>query len=346
MSTGTELVTIEAPGYLAAYAAQHGSKLAAINEAAMGGLSAGMPPTIGLNGTRFVVKEGGEDKTLNQLELQGVILKAKPGIDKQWYAVKFVPGQEPTSPDCYSLNGITPEPDSTSPQCANCAGCAHNQFGSATDNAGNAMKGKACADNKIVAMWANSGIYRFKIPAASLKNFVAYVKQLGSHNLFLPAVITTIGFDPTATYPLLTFKAAGALTEAQFATIVAKIDSPEVDEALMVKAPQQQIAAPVQTPAPAVTSVNIDAGLGFSTEPTAPVVDPQAAAKAATAAKAAATKAANKAAADKLAADNAAAAATNINVVEDATLVDPLAGIGSAPAAGPTAEELSAALGL
>ena len=323
------LVTItEVPSFLAAYAAQHGAELAAINDAAMGGLSAGMPPTISLNGTRFVVKENGEDKTLNQLELQCVVLKAKPGIDKQWYATKFVPGQEPVSPDCQSFDGVAPDAGSPSPQCANCAGCAHNQFGSALDNSGNAMKGKACQDNKVIAIFANGGIYRFKIPAASLKNFVSYVKQLQSHNLFLPAVITTVGFDPSVSYPMLTFKAQGALAEAQFAQIVGKIDSPEVADALMVKAPvQQQLTAPapVQQPvAPPVVVVDLNADLGFDTAAAAPVE------------------------AVKQKAPAKPKVAPPVQTVE-ATVVqptaDPLAGLGAAPA-GPSASDLSAALGL
>jgi len=330
--TGTELVTIaEVPAYLAAYAAKLGT-LAAISEDAIGGLSAGMPPTIALNGTRFVVKEGGEDKTLNQLELQCVILKAKPGVDKAWYSVKFVPGQEPSSPDCYSLNGITPEPDSPDKQCNQCAGCPQNEFGSATDNAGNAMKGKACADTKVLALWANSGVYRFKIPAASLKNFVAYVKQLGSHNLYLPAVITTVGFDPTATFPLLTFKAQGALAQAQFDTILTKIDSPEVDEALMVKPSFRPPATTAQQAPPPEVVVDINADLGFNTAATA---NQPAASVAPAKPKPAAAK-------PKPA---AAAAQQTPPPVEDAILSDPLAGIG-AQSAGPSAEELSNALGL
>lgn len=322
------LVTItEAPSYLAAYFAQHPS-LAAINDAAMGGLSAGMPPTISLNGTRFVVKENGEERTLNQLELQCVVLKAKPGVDKQWYATKFVPGQEPSSPDCYSLNGVTPEADSTSPQCANCAGCALNQFGSALDNSGNAMKGKACQDNKILAIFANGGVYRFKVPAASLKNFVSYVKQLQSHNLFLPAVITTVGFDPSVSYPMLTFKAQGALAEAQFATIVTKIDGPEVAEALMVKAaPAPQLAAPApvqQIAPPPVVAVDVTADLGFQMDPVAsqPVAKPKAPAK------------------PKSVPAQPVAEAVVVQPI--AEVVDPLASLG----AGPSADDLTAALGL
>ena len=255
------------------------------------------------------------------------MLKAKPGIDKQWYATKFVPGQEPASPDCYSLNGLTPEPDSAAKQCENCAGCAHNQFGSALDNSGNAMKGKACQDNKVVAIFANGGVYRFKIPAASLRNFVSYVKQLQSHNLFLPAVITTIGFDPSVSYPMLTFKAQGALAEAQFAQIVTKIDSPEVADALMVKAaPAKAVQAPVQQIAPPpVVEIDVNSDLGFDTAPAAqpvgakpkPPVKPK---------------------------------VVPMQPVAEAVVVspaaDPFAAMNAAPAAGPSAEDLTAALGL
>jgi len=50
-----------------------------------------MPPTISVKGTRFVIKEQGlDDQVLNQLELTGVLVGAKPTLDRAWYAAKFV----------------------------------------------------------------------------------------------------------------------------------------------------------------------------------------------------------------------------------------------------------------
>lgn len=345
------LVTITAPSFLAAYAAQNPA-FAAVNADAMAGLSAGMPPTITLNGTRFLAKINGEDINHDQLTLDCIILKAKPGIEKSWYGSKFVPGQDTQPPDCYSLNGVAPEPDSPNPQCANCAGCAQNQFGSALDNAGNAMKGKACSDSKSVAMWVGYGlksIFRFKIPPASLQNFAKYVNDLKSHNLYLPAVITTISFVPTSSFPQLQFKANGALNEQQFAAIVAKIESPEAEQAINFKisaAPKQVTNAPVtqaQTAPvqPVTASVVVDAmaDLGIGAATTAPV--DTAAETATKVAKAAAAKAAKEAKA-------AAAAAAAPPIVVEATPVvaaDPLDALGSI-GAGPSADDLSAALGL
>ena len=203
----------------------------------------GSPATIGLNGTRFVVREGGNETTLNQLDLQAVILKAKPNVDKIWYATKFVPGQDAQAPDCSSSNGQTPDANSPLPQASACAGCPQNVFGSGTDASGNPTKGKACQDSKALALFANGNVYRFKVPAASLKNLAAYAKLLATNGLPAGAVVTKIGFDPAFSFPVLTFTYGGVLDAAQYAKIQDRMN--EAEDVLGVSLSQVALAAPV-----------------------------------------------------------------------------------------------------
>ena len=233
------------------------------NNDLLAGLPMGSAPaTIALNGTRFVVREGGNETTLKQLELQAVILKSKPNVDKIWYATKFVPGQEAQKPDCSSSNGRTPDAGCPLPQATACAGCPQNVFGTGTDASGNPTKGKACQDSKSIALFANGKVYRMKIPAMSLKNLGAYARLLQTNNLPAEAVITTIGFDPAFSFPVLTFTFGGVLDGAQYAKLQSRMG--DAEEVLGVSLAQMALAAP----APVAPVVQPDPA------PDAPVAQP------------------------------------------------------------------------
>ena len=232
-----------APSYLAALIAANPS-LALINQDALSGTAKPMPPSIVADKGRFVKKQDGEEVTItfpdndaNRAagivgmpvpQLQAVVLKAKPGKEKVWYATKFMPGQETQAPDCSSDDGIKPNADSRLKQCDNCASCPQNVFGSGTDASGNATGGKACADRKVLAMYAAGSAYRFAVPPASLKSWDSYCNQLTTKGLPLPAVITIVGFEQGDTAYKLTFAFGGMLAENQLGAIVKMISTPEV----------------------------------------------------------------------------------------------------------------------
>jgi hypothetical protein len=184
---------------------------------------AGLPqgggfPTIGLNGTRFVIKAEGVSTQVPSIEIDAVLVGAKDTVDRSFYVGKFDPTQtEAKAPDCSSDNGIRPNADSPLKQCDSCAGCPMNQFGSGTDQNGNPGKGKACKETKRIAVFVNGTAYGFKIPPSSLKPFRQYVtdftRQTGGADL--SDAITTIGFDPNFSYPVLSFKLKGWLNAEQ-----------------------------------------------------------------------------------------------------------------------------------
>jgi hypothetical protein len=200
------------------------------NDAFLAGLSVSSSfPMIGLKGTRFVVKSDGAETVLPSSEISVVLLSAKPNMDKTYYATKYDPNQtEAKSPDCFSKDGVTPDASATMKQAPSCAGCPMNQFGSGTDNQGNPNKGKACSDTKMLAIFANNGIYGFKITPASLKGFAHYIKETSRRGVDLSTAITVIGFDPNFSFPVLTFNFAGFLDPKQVAQIDQMKGSPEV----------------------------------------------------------------------------------------------------------------------
>lgn len=220
--------------------------------------AAGLPqgggfPMIGLKGTRFVVKADGSETALPSLEIGVILISAKPNLDKAYYATKFDPNQsEVKSPDCFSKDGTYPDPTSTLKQHTACAGCPQNQFGSGIDAAGNPSKGKACTDTKMLAIYANGGVFGFKIPPASLKNFMHYVKETGRRGIDLTCGITLIGFDTNFSFPVLTFQFGGFLAPEQIAKIDALKGSADVAD--IVGSSAVPTPAPVAIPAPPVVA--------------------------------------------------------------------------------------------
>lgn len=270
MSNAIATIPTNLPAHISSLFAQLGH----LNAEAAAGLSAGQYPLIKLSGTRFVLVKDGEEKTVKSLELKVVVLRAKQGFEKRFYAEAYDPNSsEVKAPDCFSMNGQTPEAGCANPQNTACAGCKQNQFGSGVNQNGEATKGKACADRKLLAvLYPNPDtkaleIYGLSLPPASLKAFGAYVNTLTANNVPMPAAFTVIGFDEKSSYPVLTFSFGGVMGEKEAAQVIPMIESAEVKTIIEAKAPVVSPVAPaqavkaVEAPAPVA-----DAGFGFATE--------------------------------------------------------------------------------
>lgn len=261
-------IPAQAPSYLAALIAANPA-LALINQEAVSGSVKPMPPTIVADKGKFMIKKDGQETVITYPDnekfraagivgqpvsvLTAVVLKGKSGREKSYYVAKYTPGQETTSPDCASDDGVKPNAGCRIPQCESCASCAQNVYGSGTDQSGNPSAGKACTDRKVVAIYANGGVYRFAVPPASLSgkrpsglgmSWDNYCNQLSIKGLPLPAVITTISFDQGDTDYKLNFNFGGMLAEDQLNAIVAMLNAPEVAEITSPRTGQQQLAAP------------------------------------------------------------------------------------------------------
>lgn len=280
-----DFATLTTPSYLAALLAANPS-LASINQEALSGSAKPMPPSIVADKGKFVIKKDGNsvvatfpDTDANRAAgivgaplsvLKVIVLKAKPGIEKAWYAETYVPGQEAQAPDCSSEDGINPLAASPLKQCASCASCPQNVYGSGTKADGTPSGGKACGDKKVLAVFAvGFGVFRFAVPPASLTgkrssglgmSWDMYCRQLNTKGLPLPAVITTISFDQGDTDYKLNFNFDGVLAEAQLSKIIPMIEAPEVQEIVVSR--NTQVALPYK-PADAQVEdtnvVNIDA---------------------------------------------------------------------------------------
>ena len=247
------------------------------NDEALSGLSLGGFPHIKLNGTRFQAVEGDNEINIPLLELPVVVLRAAPGLRKAWYGTKYNPNSSDPGrgPDCFSHDGTKPHGSSPTPQCKTCAACPHNAFGSGKDQDGNPTKGKACSDNKQLAVFsqapskagAENQIFGMKLPPASLKNFAVYVKSLSSKRVPLAAALTMVSFDDAFSYPVLAFKFGGLLNEAQYAKIQEMAHSSDAED-IIAALPDSGAPVAVAAPVPVAEPANAvdDLGLGDTIE--------------------------------------------------------------------------------
>ena len=279
---------IKVPAHLAARVGQP----SALAQALAGGISGGSDfPRISIKGARFRIIEDGTETVLNQTSLDVVVVGANPRLSKTWYAKEWNKDAEPTAPDCYSLDGVSPHPDATSPQNDLCANCPHNAWGSKVTP--NGQQVKACSDKKRLAVVAaddaSGPIYLLEVTPAALKGLNSYQKELSVRGITPEIVRTRISFDTDASFPKLTFGFGGFLDEATMEVVDGLFNTDQVKEITGEKtvapaapapapkaarpAPVKAVAAPAPAPAPA-------AKRGFGAAKAAPAAAPAAAPKA------------------------------------------------------------------
>ena len=178
--------------------------------------------------TRTLVTKPGEDDPASSLEV--VILKANPNLSKVYYQSGYEEGSN-AKPTCYSNDGKVPAADAEAPQCASCALCPHNQWGSKVTE--NGAKGKACSDSRKLAI-APAGDLEYpmllRIPAGTLKELSAYADMLNRRKAPYQAVVTKIGFDHTVAHQKLTFKAVRWLSAEEVQTVATTLERPIVEQ--------------------------------------------------------------------------------------------------------------------
>lgn len=208
---------------------QQAAGAANVNALAASGTGGGSVDHISLKGGRFhVVRSGQQPVTLELFNLDVIIVHANPGMTKAFYAGQWNP-DESEAPICSSDDGVRPRADATQPQCASCAACPQNQFGSRI-NPQTGKEAKACQDKKTIAIVTpgqeRGEMLRLQVPAASLKDFGTYLRSLPNVPYF--GVITRISFDTSVSFPKIKLQAVDYVRDPQaFAIIQQRHDSDE-----------------------------------------------------------------------------------------------------------------------
>lgn len=241
-----------------------------------------------------LVHKGNENKLMTPEgdpipSVRVVILRANSNLSKIFYAKKYTEGDS-EAPDCFSLDGITPDSSVKSPQCKTCGGCEQAAWGSRVSDEGKDLK--ACQDSRrLVVVPANDvandamgGPMLLRVPAASLGNLVAYDDRLKQAGAAYFGVATKISFDTDAAYPKLVFDydhpASEKLTSADGEQILQMRDGDAAQRILQTMSKTEHGAgeapAPVQTPAaPPVSKPPVQEVVEPTPETTpAPVTEP------------------------------------------------------------------------
>jgi hypothetical protein len=131
-----------------------------------------MPSTVSIKAQRFSLVENGERRPApNPIELAFVVVAIKKPMPRAYYAGKFDPGADNYGPpDCYSLDGVTPETDSTEIQSqTGCRLCKQAEWGSKVDERG--QETTACRQHKqlVIKIPGLSSLWLFNVPIGSVR---------------------------------------------------------------------------------------------------------------------------------------------------------------------------------
>lgn len=182
--------------------------------------------------------------------IEVVIVKASARLGKIFYQDGYEEGSA-AAPDCYSTNGVTPDPGALKKQCTTCAVCPKNAW-----NSGKNGRGKACSDSRRLAVVPQldlknemfEGAMLLRVPAASLGDLADYGKVLSQMGYPFFGVATRVSFDPKESYPKFAFNAIRPLTDEEADIVLELQGSPKVSR-ILDSGPEQGPAVEETKPA-------------------------------------------------------------------------------------------------
>jgi hypothetical protein len=226
------------------------------------GVSGGFP-VLSFRGKVWRLISGGEERPILNSDgdpvssLVVVLLRAQREISKLYYAKRYQEGDD-ARPDCFSVDGVKPDPRSPHKQAESCVSCPHNVFGSRITESG--AKGKACSDNRRLAVVPLASLTDqnaiptlLRVPPASLGELAKLGRQLDKAGVPYQGVAVKLGFDPNVAYPKLVFSVVRVLTIEEGQAVLDLLNH-EVMESIFEAPPDIDLpakSAPASVPAPA-----------------------------------------------------------------------------------------------
>jgi hypothetical protein len=189
---------------------------------------------------------------LDSTTIDVVVVGANPRLSKTWYAKAWTPDSEPAAPECFSLDGVSPDPQSTQPQNDLCASCPQNAWGSKVTQQGQQIK--ACSDKKRLAVVSaddpTGPVYLLEVTPAALKGLNQYQKELAHRGIAPEIVRTRVSFDTDASFPKLKF-GFGGFNEADAQEAVDPLFGSAQVKEITGETTRQPVAVPQLAAAPA-----------------------------------------------------------------------------------------------
>lgn len=215
------------------------------------GLAAGIKPSfasITFKGKVWGIRHRGQtqqlitrDPTTQQVvpipTIDIVIVKSAMAISKTYYIGKFKEGDY-ARPDCWSTNGQVPDPAAPRKQSITCRGCQWDAFGSRTMDDG--RKGKACADNKRLAVVpaadikneAYGGPMLLRLPPSAFTALSELEMQMLAQGYHYYAVVMRCSFDHQVAFPKVIFTPIRVLNDHEASEVIALQQSEMVERIL------------------------------------------------------------------------------------------------------------------
>jgi hypothetical protein len=230
-------------------------------------------PMLSIKGKVFRIRMDGQETPLIDQQtrqvipyLDVVLANASRMISKAYFIKGFSDDGEFTPPDCWSLDGIKPDPSVANKQNPTCVNCPKNAFGSAPsrDPSEGKRGGKACADARRIAVMMPGQLgdpnkepmtFLLRIPATSLKSLKAYAQMLERQGWEPAACVTRLSFDYNEAYPKLVFNFVDGLNDAEFDQVLKIAESPSV--AAMLEAPDFDTGVPANPTPNAATEQRV-----------------------------------------------------------------------------------------
>jgi hypothetical protein len=217
-------------------------------------------PILGIKGGKWHYRYRGEESIL--LDTQGrfptpavqvVILKAQKELSRTYYASGYVEGVN-APPDCWSSDGVAPDPTVAQPMNPVCATCPCDAWGSGATPA--APKAKACQQRRrtVVVPYSTDltnesggGPILLSVPPGSLTNQVGYGNMLRDNRIHYSSVVTELSFtqDPSIAFPKIEFNYVRSLTDDEARVVIGMRTHEAVDRILQSKMVPAEMEPPI-----------------------------------------------------------------------------------------------------
>lgn len=183
-----------------------GKSISAVLRKAVSGVAV---PQLSIGNQKFTVVADGEKKPVSNFDKENgvtycrvIFVNAAAHVAKLYYEGDYDPDDVGVPPTCSSEDGIFPSANIGTKQAETCAQCPMNAWGSATSK----MTGKsikACKDiyktAVIVPEYSMDTPLMFRVPPASLKNFLEYAESVEKADRDLSQQACIIYFMPDKT---------------------------------------------------------------------------------------------------------------------------------------------------
>ena len=179
-----------------------------------------------------------------------IVIKSATAISKSFYIEKYKEGDF-NQPDCWSTNGIRPDPASPKLQNPTCRGCKWDAFGSRRMDDG--RNAKACSDNKRIAVVPAADIKNesfggpmlLKLPPSAFNQLSELEVQLHMQGYRYYALVMRLSFDHLVAFPKVMFTPIRVLNDHEM-TEVLELQKSDVVERILNEELSEVAADPRQ----------------------------------------------------------------------------------------------------